>query len=188
MKYGYIELRLIIDWARKVPGFSSLRIPDQMAMLKSSFMELNILRLAYRSLGHEGMFKFAQDIVMSPERCLEIGWGQDLCEYTLEFIGRLRGFKIDVTEFCLLNAVVLTYPDAPGVENKIEAINLQSRILECLQRYSSKSYPDDPKRYVKMLLWLPSLRTVSSLAADRFLNLSVEGNITMNALVLEMMS
>ena len=29
-------------------GFSELLIEDQMALLKASFMELNVLRLAYR--------------------------------------------------------------------------------------------------------------------------------------------
>ena len=31
-----------------VVGFSRLMIEDQMALLKASFMELNVLRLAYR--------------------------------------------------------------------------------------------------------------------------------------------
>lgn len=31
-----------------VSGFSDLLIEDQMALLKSSFMELNVLRLSYR--------------------------------------------------------------------------------------------------------------------------------------------
>lgn len=31
-------------------GFTELRLEDQMALLKSSFMELNVLRLSYRSV------------------------------------------------------------------------------------------------------------------------------------------
>ena len=77
MQYSSMELRLMIEWARKVPGkmltnflrcailylpvlssaepscsfslgFSDLMIEDQMALLKGSFMELNVLRLSYR--------------------------------------------------------------------------------------------------------------------------------------------
>ncbi len=48
MNYGYLELRYIIEWAKKVPGFADIEVADQMALLKSSFMELNVLRLSYR--------------------------------------------------------------------------------------------------------------------------------------------
>lgn len=91
MQYAYMEVKLIIEWARKVPGrcagtgrgdkcivwspmlkwelvynsiydvqlyslhwfiwlvgFSDLIIEDQMALLKSSFMELMVLRLTFR--------------------------------------------------------------------------------------------------------------------------------------------
>ena len=48
MKYGYIELRMVIQWAKRVPGFKSISMTDQMNLLKSCFMDLNVLRLAYR--------------------------------------------------------------------------------------------------------------------------------------------
>ena len=54
--------------------------------------------------------KFAEGIVMTPEQSVNIGWGQELINSTLEFISRLTDVAIDRTEFCLLNAVVLTYP------------------------------------------------------------------------------
>ena len=48
MKYGYVELRMIIQWAKRVPGFKSINMADQMNLLKSCFMDLNVLRVAYR--------------------------------------------------------------------------------------------------------------------------------------------
>jgi hypothetical protein len=67
-------------------------------------------------------------------------------------------------------------------------MQLQSRIIDCLWRYCTSTYPDDPRRYGKILLRLPSLRTVSAKAAERFLSMSLDGSVKMNALVLEMMS
>ncbi|ELT92951.1 hypothetical protein CAPTEDRAFT_224945 [Capitella teleta] len=188
MQFGYMELRLIIEWARKVPGFPSLLIEDQMALLKASFMELNVFRLAYRSLEFESGIKFAKGVILTGDESLNIGWGKDLIMFTGEFVQRLKEVQIDHTEFCLLNAIILTYPDACGIQDKRKVMQLQSQIIDCLWRYCTTSYPDEPRRYGKMLLRLPALRTVSAKAAERFLSMSLDGSIKMNALVLEMMS
>ena len=57
-----------------------------------------------------GCVKFADNVVMSEDNSANIGWGQDLVAATLDFVKRLVDIDIDHTEFCLLNAVVLTYP------------------------------------------------------------------------------
>ena len=61
-------------------------------------------------------------------------------------------------------------------------------MLDCLQQYSATRYPDEPRRYGRILLRLPALRTIGAKAAEMFLSLSLEGNIKMNDLVLEMMN
>ena len=58
----------------------------------------------------ERKVKFAKGVVMAPCGSSNIGWGSDLINCTLEFIARVKDAKFDKTEFCILNAVVLTYP------------------------------------------------------------------------------
>ena len=100
----------------------------------------------------------------------------------LKFMGPLPGWRSALYEW---NSLVL---DATGVRDKDAVITLQSRILDCLRKYTIRKYPNDLRRYGKMLLRLPALRTVSAIAAERFLSISLDGSIKMNALVLEMMS
>ena len=47
---------------------------------------------------------------MTTEESVNIGWGKDLITFTVEFIQRMKEISTDHTEFCLLNAVILTYP------------------------------------------------------------------------------
>lgn len=42
------SMEVIRDWAKKVPGFSSLPKHDQDLLFYSSFLELFVLRLSYR--------------------------------------------------------------------------------------------------------------------------------------------
>lgn len=78
--------------------------------------------------------------------------------------------------------------DATDIVNKTAVIELQSKILNCLRRYSTKMYPDDQRRYGRILLRLPTLRVVSAKVTEKFLSMSLDGSIKMNDLVLELLS
>ena len=84
--------------------------------------------------------------------------------------------------------LAVVFPDAIGVHDKVAITNLQCKILDCLHKYTCKVYPSESKRHARMLLRLPTLRTVSAKAAECFLSMSLDGSVKMNALVLEMMS
>jgi len=79
-------------------------------------------------------------------------------------------------------------PDAAGIVDKQSVTILQNQMIDCLQHYSTCRYPDERRRPGLILLRLPTLRTISAKAAELFLSLSLEGNVKMNALVLEMMN
>ncbi|XP_025101473.1 retinoic acid receptor RXR-alpha-B-like [Pomacea canaliculata] len=188
MQYGYVELKYIVQWAKNVPGFQDLCLVDQMALLKSSFMELNVFRVAYRSMGLDNMIKFAEQVVMSLEETQTMGWGKELVNATVDFAVRLSELSLDLTEFCILNAIILTYPDAAGIQDKMQVMSLQVRVLDSLRRYMAYRFPGDNRRFGKVLLRLPALRTVSAKAAERFLSLTLDGSVQLNELVLEMIN
>ncbi|KAK3107051.1 hypothetical protein FSP39_005953 [Pinctada imbricata] len=188
MQYGYAELKYIIDWAKRVPGFPEICIEDQMALLKSSFMELNVLRLAFRSQNSDDEIMFAEGLRVPVDLAQRMGWGKELINATVEFGQRLKILSIDKTEFAILNGIVLTYPDAAGLKEKHKVTLLQTKILNSLGKYQRYRFPENPKRYGQTLLRLPSLRTVSAKAAERFLSLTLDGTVQINDLVLEMIN
>jgi len=188
MHYGYLELRYIIEWAKKVPGFAELTLTDQMALLKSSFMELNVLRLSYRSMHLENKIKFSESLILPHDYVDSMGWGKELADSTIDFTSRLKDINLDLTEFSILNAIVLYFPDAHGLDRKTNISELQSQCLDCLRRHISQQYPNDNKRLGRILLRLPALRIHSAKAAERFLELTFDKSIQLNQLVLEMMN
>ena len=109
------------------------------------------------------------------------GWGGWLCLCLLLLVGL---FSING---CLYRWTRFLHSDATGLVDKKSVTSLQTRMLDCLQHYAATRYPREPRRYGRLLLRLPSLRMISARAAEMFLSLSLEGNVKMNALVLEMM-
>lgn len=111
MQSGYKELYDVILWGKTVPGFKELNLGDQMTLLKTSFMDLNVFRLAYRSIPCDPQsLRFSSSVICDGEACIQMGWSKDLTETTLEFCGKLRNLNIDVKEFACLSALVLLSP------------------------------------------------------------------------------
>ena len=65
---------------------------------------------------------------------------------------------------------------------------LQKRYLECLQRHTMSAFPNQPKRYGKILMRLPTLRKVSAKAMEQFVGLKLAGKVQVTSLVDEMMN
>lgn len=80
------------------------------------------------------------------------------------------------------------FEDAQNLVDKQKVILLQTQILDRLRKYHGHKFPGNVKRYGKMLLRLPFLRTVSAKAAERFLSLTLDGTLQLNELVLEMIN
>jgi len=75
-----------------------------------TFVNMRRRNCAVGRLTAEVAIRFATDLLMSPEQCVHIGWNAELVSCLLEYIERLRDIHIDIVEFCVLNAIVLTYP------------------------------------------------------------------------------
>lgn len=111
MELAYQELYQIIQWAKDVPGFKEIDLEDQVCLLKACFMDLNVFRLAYRSVPCDPMsLRFSKELFCEKQEVVAFGWSEDLVDTTLEFTDKLRSLNLDTSEFACLSALVLLCP------------------------------------------------------------------------------
>ena len=111
MELAYQELYQIIQWAKDVPGFKDIDLEDQVCLLKACFMDLQVLRLAYRSVACDPMsIRFGQSLICEKNEVTALGWTEDLVDTTLEFVDKLRSLNLDANEFACLCGLVLLCP------------------------------------------------------------------------------
>ncbi|XP_072164213.1 estrogen-related receptor gamma-like [Diadema setosum] len=187
IQVGYNELILIIEWAKGIGRFRSLLLEDQMCLLKSSFMDLQVMRVAYRSIDTYPLIHYTEKYTLSEAESKELGWGE-ACEETIRFCSTLVELKLDLVEFSILQALVLCFPDANGLKEVDRVRALQKFYLECLHKHEQCAFPGDNTRYGKLLMRLPSLRRVSARSVEQFFRLKLEGKIDVYDLVKEMMN
>ena len=115
MQLAYQELYQVIQWAKNVPGFKDINLEDQVCLLKACFMDLNVFRLAYRSVACDPMsLRFGKNLICGKHEVVAFGWTEDLVDTTLEFTDKLRSLNLDPNEFACLSALVLLCPGLWG--------------------------------------------------------------------------
>jgi len=188
MELAYQELYWVIQWAKDVPGFKEIELEDQVCLLKACFMDLNVFRLAYRSVACDPMsLRFGKDLILEKHEVVSFGWTEDLVETTLEFTDKLRSLNLDPNEFACLSALVLLCPDTPELKNKEKVTELQSKVNSYLRDYSTSLYPQKVNRLGKLLLCLPTLRLYSEKALENYVALEFFGKLDMPPLVAELL-
>ncbi|XP_062841462.1 nuclear receptor subfamily 4 group A member 3 isoform X1 [Trichomycterus rosablanca] len=122
-------------WAERLPGFTELHHDDQSLLIDSAFLELFVLRLAYRSMLAEEKFVFCTGLVLHRLQCLR-GFGEWL-DSIRDFSAHLQSLSLDLPAFSCLSALVLLTEQCPGLKEPKKVEELQSKLVCCLRDHLS---------------------------------------------------
>lgn len=171
------SLDVIGTWAQRIPGFSEFCPEDQVLLLESAFVELFILRLAFRSNPDTGKLVFCNGLVLHKTQCVP-AFG-DWIDSIIEFSQSLHRMKLDVSSFSCLTALVII-TDRHGLKESRRMEELQNQLISSLKDHVSTCGPHSvqPNHLSRLLGKLPELRTLCTQGLQRIFYLKLEGLIT----------
>ncbi|GFR85669.1 retinoic acid receptor [Elysia marginata] len=151
---------LIVEFAKKIPGFLSLSTADQITLLRAACLEIMILRFSIRYDPDTDTMQFSNGMILSREQLQSGGLGP-LTTTIFSFAAALKRMECDETEYAMLSSICLISGDRSGLQDteKIEA--MQEPLLEALKHYIRSRRPDQPHVFAKMLMKLTDLRSIS---------------------------
>lgn len=156
----------IIEWSKHVPTFTSLPLPDQVKLLKCTWAEVMMLRLAIRTadahkVGKSGIV-LATGKVATPENTEDLQLSSVFLRVQEELTEWLVSNDIDRKELTLLQALILFNPDAKGLSASAaeKVAQVQKQLLNMLQS-TSAAFPSDRHRFPLMLLRLRNIKSIS---------------------------
>ncbi|KAG7472011.1 hypothetical protein MATL_G00104140 [Megalops atlanticus] len=167
------SMDVIRKWAETIPGFTAFCLEDQELLLESAFVELFILRLAYRSSPEKDKLVFCNGVVLHRMQCVR-GFG-DWIDSIMDFSQSLQRMNLDVSSFsCLCALVIIT--DRHGLKEPKRVEEFQNRLIACLKDHVTSSASDSSRpNYLSRLLGkLPELRTLCTQGLQRIFYLKLE--------------
>ncbi|XP_035239168.1 nuclear receptor subfamily 4 group A member 1 [Anguilla anguilla] len=167
------SMDVIRKWAESIPGFSAFCAEDQELLLESAFVELFILRLAYRSSPEKDKLIFCNGVVLHRMQCIR-GFG-DWIDSIMDFSQSLHRMNLDVSSFSCLSALVII-TDRHGLKEPKRVEEFQNRLIACLRDHVTGDASESGRSsYLSRLLGkLPELRTLCTQGLQRIFYLKLE--------------
>ena len=151
-------IELIVEFCKKLPGFSSLKMEDQIVLLKASSSELIMLRTARRYDPLTDTIVFANNEPYSKERWKKIGHDMDDMFY---FCRTMCDMSVDNAEYALLTALILFSERYNLIEpSKVERI--QEIYIEAFEAYVYSKRPRETVMFAKLLNVLCVVKNLAS--------------------------
>ncbi|XP_057343488.1 vitamin D3 receptor isoform X2 [Manis pentadactyla] len=184
------SIQKVIGFAKMIPGFRDLTSEDQIVLLKSSAIEVIMLR-SNQSFTMDDMSWTCgnQDYKYCINDVAKAGHTLELIEPLIKFQVGLKKLDLHEEEHVLLMAICIVSPDRPGVQdaNLVEAI--QDRLSNTLQTYIRCRHPPPGSHllYAKMIQKLADLRSLNEEHSKQYrcLSFQPECSLKLTPLVLE---
>uniref|UniRef100_A0A674P2X8 Nuclear receptor subfamily 2 group F member 2 n=1 Tax=Takifugu rubripes TaxID=31033 RepID=A0A674P2X8_TAKRU len=177
-----------VEWARNIPFFPDLQVTDQVALLRLTWSELFVLNAAQCSMPvHVAPLLAAAGLHASPMSADRVVAFMDHIRVFQEQVEKLKILHVDSAEYSCIKAIVLFTTDACGLSDVAHVEGLQEKSQCALEEYVRSQYPNQPNRFGKLLLRLPSLRTVSSSVIEQLFFVRLVGKTPIETLIRDML-
>ncbi|XP_044303153.1 retinoic acid receptor alpha isoform X5 [Varanus komodoensis] len=188
-KFSELSTKCIIktvEFAKQLPGFTTLTIADQITLLKAACLDILILRICTRYTPDQDTMTFSDGLTLNRTQMHNAGFGP-LTDLVFAFANQLLPLEMDDAETGLLSAICLICGDRQDLEQPDRVDKLQEPLLEALKVYVRKRRPSKPHMFPKMLMKITDLRSISAKGAERVITLKMEIPGSMPPLIQEML-
>ncbi|XP_072510603.1 vitamin D3 receptor [Notamacropus eugenii] len=184
------SIQKVIGFAKMIPGFRDLSSEDQIVLLKSSAIEVIMLR-SNQSFTMDDMSWTcgSQEFKYRVSDVAKAGHNLELIEPLIKFQVGLKKLNLHEEEHVLLMAICIVSPDRPGVQDAALVEAIQDRLSNTLQTYIRCRHPPPGSHllYAKMIQKLADLRSLNEEHSKQYrcLSFQPEHSMKLTPLVLE---
>ncbi|XP_051869113.1 estrogen receptor isoform X2 [Pristis pectinata] len=192
------ELVHMIIWAKKVPGFVSLTLHDQVQLLECCWLEILMIGLVWRSMEHPGKLIFAPDLILDRNEGKYVEGMVEIFDMLLATVSRFRLLKLHCEEYICLKAIILLNSGVfPFLSSTMEALNngeqiqiILDKITDALVHFITRaglSLQQQSRRLAQLLLLLSHIRHMSNKGMEHLYNMKCKNVVPLYDLLLEML-
>nr|XP_027198453.1 ecdysone-induced protein 75B-like isoform X1 [Dermatophagoides pteronyssinus] len=181
----------VVEFAKRIPGFSLLAQEDQVTLLKAGVFEVLLVRLACMFDSQTNSMICLNGLSLRRDSLHSASNARFLLDSMFEFAERLNSLRLTDNELGLFCAVVVIAPDRPGLRNIDLVQKINKRLEEILQKAIATNHHQQNlsttesavaaaaqaanQLFQELIRKIPDLRTLNALHSDKLLGKSFGG-------------
>ena len=170
IKLTYITTQLIVEFAKKVPGFELLDVDKKVTNLKSAASEIMIIRTADRYQISDKKIQFQDNSLVDRQAFNTlVSENANYVDPMFNWCDRMkRELQVDMTEICLLACICLFKPDRPGMirDAGLDHVSFNNRMLahykNVLRAYQQQQHVKVKNKFERLLRELEELKGIAT--------------------------
>ncbi|XP_052261564.1 uncharacterized protein LOC127865681 [Dreissena polymorpha] len=150
----------VINFAKRIPGFTNLDQEDQISLIKGGCFEVACVIHAQFIDGDSNTIYIEGLSALWRREDMKQGFplGEHFVELMFNLCIRFNTFKLGDAEKALFSALVLISPDRQGLKNRDKVSRLQELLIQALQNQVGATHPEEPGLFPRVLMSISSLR------------------------------
>lgn len=162
-------IRGVVEFAKRIPGFSLLAQDDQVTLLKAGVFEVLLVRLACMFDAQTNSMICLNGQVLKRESIHNSSNARFLMDSMFDFAERVNSLGLSDPELGLFCSVVVIAADRPGLRNTDLVERMHNKLRNALQTTLAQNHPQHPDILRELLKKIPDLRTLNTLHSEKLL-------------------
>lgn len=162
-------IRGVVEFAKRIPGFTHLPQDDQVTLLKAGVFEVLLVRLACMFDSQTNSMICLNGQVLKRESIHNSSNARFLMDSMFEFAERINGLRLSDAEIGLFCSIVVIAADRPGLRNIELVERMHNKLRNALQMVVSQNHPGQPNICHELMKKIPDLRTLNTLHSEKLL-------------------
>ncbi|XP_025190847.1 retinoic acid receptor RXR-alpha-A isoform X3 [Melanaphis sacchari] len=181
------QLIQLVEWAKHIPHFKNLPLGDQVLLLRAGWNELMIAAFSHRSISVKDGIVLATGLTVDRDSAHQAGVEAIFDRVLTELVAKMRDMGMDRTELGCLRTIILFNPGSKGLQSVNEVEILRDKVYVALEEYCRTTHPEEPGRFAKLLLRLPSLRSIGLKCLEHLFFYKLIGDSPIDTFLMEVL-
>ncbi|XP_025415740.1 retinoic acid receptor RXR-alpha-B-like isoform X2 [Sipha flava] len=181
------QLIQLVEWAKHIPHFKNLPLGDQVLLLRAGWNELMIAAFSHRSINVKDGIVLATGLTVDRDSAHQAGVEAIFDRVLTELVAKMKDMNMDRTELGCLRTIILFNPGSKGLQSVNEVEILRDKVYVALEEYCRVTHPDEPGRFAKLLLRLPSLRSIGLKCLEHLFFYKLIGDSPIDTFLMEVL-
>ncbi|KYB25585.1 Ecdysone-induced protein 75B, isoforms C/D-like Protein [Tribolium castaneum] len=162
-------IRGVVEFAKRIPGFSLLAQDDQVTLLKAGVFEVLLVRLACMFDTQTSSMICLNGQVLKRDSIHNSSNARFLMDSMFDFAERMNALRLSDAEIGLFCSVVVIAPDRPGLRNTELIEKMQNKLKAALQMVVNQNHHGQTHIIDELMKKVPDLRTLNTLHSEKLL-------------------